>query len=683
MMTAGCVADMKAYRENHGSMAFPAEAEKGAGVRFPSAEPDLAFYANGWQSWSYSGLIEATQSMPGTRLGPIRRTMVDRPGKIPPRGQGRVDSDMFAVLLDRLNPIGVLAGFLSQREAFGSVASSMKREIPSLQLGLNLDRARLDPGESFRSDWACLNFINTLSEDPLSAYLEMVAQENSTRVDSPTPQGWCSWYYYYQKIEALSIKGQIEWAEKNQREIPLHIIQIDDGYQAHIGDWLKTNNQFPGGMAHLAGEIKEAGLEAGLWLAPFIALRNAQVVKQNPDWILRSRFGLPANTGLVWETFGRALDVTHPGVLEHLTNVFTTVVKDWGYSYLKLDFLYTAALAGRRYDPRRTGAQAIYQMLTKIREIVGEETTLVGCGCPLGSGLGIFDVMRIGPDVAPSWTPKYAFLDAFLQKEFDIPSARNAIHNTLTRAPFHRRWWVNDPDCLLIREAESDLSSAEVQTLATVIALSGGAVMVSDDMLALDEERRRWLAQMLPALPGRMRIVDFFEEGRPKLISLDLSGPAGEWRLLAILNWEDQECQFDIHLDDFELDSSLEYHSVDFWNARYESVSERVLSTGPIAAHGVKLIALREASEGPLWVGDTVHISQGLCVKSWDHHEQTTTSVIDCGRRAQGKVWFSLPAPPGSLRLNGVEMDFEQVHHQVYAFSLDIEGSATLAIEQS
>lgn len=654
-----------------------------SGVHFSSPDVDLAFYSNGWQSWSYAGLVGADQTMPGTRLGPIRRTMIDRPGASIPSGRGRVHSDMFGVLLDRNSYTGILAGFLSQNEAFGTVVSCLEGTQPSLHLRTNLDDVLLDPGENFITDWACLDFIDTRSSAPLSTYLNLTADENSARVAKPSPLGWCSWYYYFQDVHQTHIHDHLKWAKEYQNEIPLEVIQIDDGYQSDIGDWLTTNERFPSGMAQLAAEIQGSGYVAGLWIAPFIALRSAQVVQRNPDWVLRNRYGLPANTGWVWESFGRALDVTHPGVHEEITNVIDTVVNDWGYSYLKLDFLYAAALAGKRYNPRLTGAQALRQMLMKIREAAGDDCTLVGCGCPLGSGIGIFDSMRIGPDVAPSWKPRYAFVDALIQNEMDLPSVRNALHNTITRSPLHRRWWINDPDCLLLRKDETQLSEAEVQTLTTVVALSGGAAIVSDDLLALDAERRGWLARLCPPLPGRMHVVDLLEEERPKLLQMELAGPIGKWWLIAIINWESEEKQFGIALDVFGLNPSLDYHCVDYWNAHYTSVSDSVLSSGPIAAHGVKLFALREARAESLWVGDTLHISQGLCVKSWDHHNQTLTVMIDCERGAQGQVWLALPAPPKSLRVEGRELEYEAVSAKVYSICLEVDGPAILEIEQS
>ena len=683
MMAAGSDERMGLYGHIRQALAHFNEEKNGgrSGVHFGSPEIDLAFYSSGWQSWSYAGLVGAYQSMPRTRLGPIRRPMVDQPGASVPRGQGRVRSDMFGVLLDRISYAGILAGFLSQRAAFGTVVSYMGGEKPSLHLRTNLDGVLLDPGGSFISDWACIDFIDTESSDPLSTYLDLAANENSARVANKSPLGWCSWYYYFQEVHQSHVQDHLKWAKEYEDEIPLEVYQIDDGYQSNIGDWLTTNERFPGGMAQLAGDIQGAGYEAGLWIAPFIALSSAQVVQTNPDWVLRNRYGLPVNTGWVWESFGRALDVTHPGVQEDIVGVIDTVVNRWGYSYIKLDFLYAAALTGKRYNPRLTGAQALRKMLMKIREMAGEESTLVGCGCPLGSGIGIFDSMRVGPDVAPSWKPRYAFIDAPIQNELDLPSARNALHNTITRAPLHRRWWINDPDCLLLRRTETQLSEAEVQALVTVVALSGGAAMVSDDLLALDAERRSWLARICPPLPGRMRVVDLLKEERPKLLLMELAGAIGKWWLIAILNWADEEQRFEIPLEVFGLNPLLEYHSVDFWNAQYKSVHDSVLRSGPIAAHGVELIALREARDESQWVGDTLHISQGLCVKSWDHRDRTLTVMIDCERGTQGQVWLALPGPPKSLRIQGHELEYKAVSPKIYSVCLEIDGSAILEVE--
>ncbi len=196
----------------------------------------------------------------------------------------------------------------------------------------------------------------------------------------------------------------------------------------------------------------------GIWLAPFILHRKAALVKDHPDWLLRNSRGKPVNAGYVWNTFTYALDLTNPEALEYTCDVIQAAVEKWGFEYLKLDFLYAAALEGVYQDPTKTRAQVLRMGLEALRDAAGPEVTLLACGCPLGSALGLFEAMRIGADVSGSWEPHFPPVSPILRKEPNMPSARNALQNIITRAPLHRHWWINDPDCLLVR-ADTDLNS--------------------------------------------------------------------------------------------------------------------------------------------------------------------------------------------------------------------------------
>ena len=102
------------------------------------------------------------------------------------------------------------------------------------------------------------------------------------------------------------------------------------------------------------------------------------------------------------------------------------------------------------------------------------------------------------------------------------PSALNAIRNSITRWWMHGRLWQNDPDCLLVRESETSLTPEEVRTLATVIAMSGGMVLDSDDLTRLSDERRQWLSMLLPAYGKAARPLDLFESEMPRLLGARL-----------------------------------------------------------------------------------------------------------------------------------------------------------------
>src|SRR5574341_2501899 len=99
-------------------------------------------------------------------------------------------------------------------------------------------------------------------------------------------------------------------------------------------------------MAALADKIKATGRTAGLWLAPLIVTPNLALFREHPDWLLRDERGELVKTGLNWTGQTYALDVTHPAVLDWLGKLIRKVV-GWGYGYLKLDFLYAGAAAGK------------------------------------------------------------------------------------------------------------------------------------------------------------------------------------------------------------------------------------------------------------------------------------------------------------------------------------------------
>ena len=646
-------------------------------LRVHPSPGEPAFYTNGWQSWSFTGALGRRERQPRTRLGPLTRPMVLNPGTPTPTDRGRFGADMFGVVGDRQHRIGLVAGFLSQREAFGSLEVRLDRFSPSLALWANGDKVRLEPGQAFQTDWACLAFLNLDAEDPLGPYLEAVGRENRARVPAEAPVGWCSWYMYFEKVRQEDVLENLAWAAANRAEVPLQVFQVDDGYEARVGDWLEPHASFPEGVAALAERIRRAGFRPGLWLAPFVALRGSRLARDHPDWVLRNRFGLPANPGFVWNTFAVPLDVTRPEVLDYVARVIATAVHEWGFTYLKLDFLYAGGLPGKRHDPGVTRAQALRRALKVIRQAAGEEAFLLGCGCPLGSGVGVFDGMRIGPDVAPRWRPAVHGVELFFRHEPDLPAARNALRSALARAPLHRRWWVNDPDCVLMRAEDTRLTADEVQMLATVAALTAGAVINSDALPRLDAERRGWLARLLPPLARPARVLDWFDAAYPVRLSLDLEGAVGRWRLLALLNWADEIRRMQLRPQD--LPGEGPWHVMDFWRGDYLLLEDPEAAFG-LAPHGVRLLAVRPAGERPAWLGDTLHVSMGLAVREWRVQARSLRASLALGRRARGTGLLALPAPPSGATLDGAPLTWTSRAPSVYALDLAFEGEAHLEV---
>ena len=119
----------------------------------------------------------------------------------------------------------------------------------------------------------------------------------------------------------------------------------------------------------------------------------------HPDWLVGGAVAAERH----WGQEIRVLDVTHPQAAEHLVGVYAAL-RDRGFTFHKIDFVYGGAMAGRRFEDV-TPIEAYRRGLSLVREGVGEDAVVLGCGAPLLPSIGLVDAMRISPDVMPHWAP--------------------------------------------------------------------------------------------------------------------------------------------------------------------------------------------------------------------------------------------------------------------------------------
>lgn len=376
--------------------------------------------------------------------------------------------------------------------------------------------------------------LNTLMD-------EYTALCSPTRPPAPKINGWCSWYNYYTAVSEEIVSTNLSALESSK--LPLDCFQIDDGWQQAIGDWLTPNNKFPSGMENVCSKIQAAGFRPGLWLAPFICVPSSALYKDNPSWLLRDQRGRPVKAGFNpgWEGFFYALDFYAPGVQEYLAAVFDQVQNEWGYSMLKLDFLYAAALMPRQ---GRSRGQVMCEVVDFIDQHTRNSFTL-GCGVPLGPAFGRFDYCRIGSDVGPYWQDYLKYL-AYPERV----STENSLTSTIGRMHLDGRMFRNDPDVYILRDGvkgvnENRLDQHQRQTLFFLNNLLGGLIFFSDRFDELNNTQQLLLRTSFPQVETKVTGFDsyrqlyhfeFLSEGKSYLAYCNFSAkqrtiklPSGLW----------------------------------------------------------------------------------------------------------------------------------------------------------
>jgi Alpha galactosidase C-terminal beta sandwich domain len=262
-----------------------------------------------------------------------------------------------------------------------------------------------------------------------------------------------------------------------------------------------------------------------------------------------------------------------------------------------------------------------------------------------------------------------------------MPSLRNALRHTINLSSLHQRWWWNDPDCLLAREAGSRLTEAEVQSSITLVGLSGGLVISSDDLSRLEPRRLQWIARLVPNLGLRGLPVDQNNAVMAEIYQLELENWGQCWQAIAIFNWQDQPADCVLQLNKLGFPRGAKLHVFDYWRNEYLPTNAHDLSFARVPAHGCKLLRVCEASKLPRLVGDTLHISMGKELETITCTEdKLVIQTIDMGREVEGDLWFWLPTKPRSALCNQDAVIYKDIGNGIYSIQLKFSQKAQVEI---
>lgn len=422
------------------------------------------------------------------------------------------DARTFYGLMTLAPPDGgnLLLAFTSCRRFTGQ----FRLRQDSLQVVVDTEGLELKPGES----WALEEFTFRTGAERAPLLAELAQRLNANhpplRFKAP-PTGWCSWYCFGPRVTAQQVRDNLDFIAKNAPG--LKYIQIDDGYQPAMGDWLETGAAFGGNVQGVLKEIRERGFEPAIWVAPFIAEEKSHLFQQHPDWFIKDEAGKPLRADKV--TFGGwrrgpwyALDGTHPEVQKHFEQLFRTMRREWGCTYFKLDANFWGAMHGGRFhDPQATRVEAYRRGMQAVLRGAGDGFIL-GCNHPIWASLGLIHGSRSSNDIKRTWE-----------------RIASTGQQNLSRNWQNGRLWWNDADAIVLM---GELPLNEFQFHATVIYASGGMILSGDDLTRIAPER---LAMLKKLLPPTGKAAEFTDDSlRIGVINLP------DARVVCMFNWTDK-----------------------------------------------------------------------------------------------------------------------------------------------
>ena len=430
----------------------------------------------------------------------------------------------------------------------------------SIQAVLDTEGLELGPGESWEGEELMVAESDS-RPGLLTRLAERVAKNHPKRMFQPVPTGWCSWYCFGPKVTAEQVLENLDVI--SQKLPQLKYVQIDDGYQAAMGDWLETGRAFGGDVAAVLKKIRERGFEPAIWVAPFVAEQGSQVFQQHSDWFIRSEDSKPLSSDRV--TFGGwrhapwyALDGTHPQVQQHFEKVFSTMRRDWGCTYFKLDANFWGAMHGGRFhDPRATRIEAYRRGMEAIRRGAGD-AFILGCNHPIWPSFGLIDGSRSSGDIKRTW------------QKF-----QSEARQTLSRNWQNGRLWWNDPDAVLLT---GDLSEQEFQFHATAIYASGGMVLSGDDLTKISPARMAMLRELVPPTG----VAAEFQDEAMQVGFMNLPDNL----MVCLFNWGDAPAEFS-----FRLSAASQIR--DYWTGKDLGRQHRVFEIKDMPPRSARLLACR------------------------------------------------------------------------------------------
>jgi len=465
---------------------------------------------------------------------------------------GTLTSDKFLTVLrlhvdkDHVTSYEVDSTGTTELEKENSLQTSSPQDLVELSLPVA-------PGADLSSEQLLIS-TGTDYLQQMETYGRLIRDLHHARVSAPSVAGWWSWTAYYFGLNQGTALTNAMWLAQNLKDFGYDFFHIDEGYQYARGEYTTPDVAlFPDGIGSLESKVRALGLTPGIWTAPFEVSERSSIFENHKDWLVHNAAGEPIHAGWV---IGRkppldqlyVLDCTNPEAQNYLRKTYTTLTKQWGIRYIKLDFMDDSAIEGFYFKPNTTALEAQRIGLQVIRQAVGEDVLLDKDGSPMLNPVGLVDTGRISVDTGHTFE-----------------SSKEAAPGIAARFYMNRNFYIGDPDAFTVSRQTVDeqewhggkhpLSLDEAKVSIALAAVAGGMYEIGDDLPTLGADADRVALVKNQDLFNMTRLgrasqpLDLMsyrpEDGMPSVFSLQESKRQS---IMTVFNWTDKTTEHNLQL---------------------------------------------------------------------------------------------------------------------------------------
>lgn len=440
--------------------------------------------------------------------------------------------------------------------------------------------------------------------DALRRFAECSAKLASIDLPARAPTAWGPHAAIGPRYTLADIDARANVAKRDLASFGVGVVRLDDGYQpthhakrgGGLGDWLRADDRFTSGMPGLVDAIRERGLDAGTWLAPFLVGKSAEPFREAGGFLYAGDDGRPKAldrgplaTGWRGDPV-YSIDAGHDEAQSWLHHVGRTIAK-LGIRHVRAAFLRDGMRPGRRANGM-SAAAAFRKGLEAFRAGLGSRTFLVAEDAPLAPVGGIADAVRLAPGTAVrGW-----------------PEVRRAVRSIAYRYFLHGAWWYGDAGDAVL----AGLTDDEARAYLSFLALTVGVSSLGDDLERLPTERRDLLKRVLPMVPGRTRPLDLFTtKGLPSVWDMRVHRAGERWNVAGFFNWTDRPQIHRVAISDLQgLDAVNAALVYDFWSDEFIGVREGTIEV-LVPPHACRVYQIRRHTSAPQLLSVTRHVTGG------------------------------------------------------------------------